>query len=816
MRFASVYVENAVIGMDKAYDYRISDELAEKVLPGVTVTVPFGKGNKKRFGIVAAISDKTDVARTKPVLSVDESRVRYSENEMSLILWMKNRYFTTFYETASATFGAVKGITATAVYTINSLEQDVSQLDLPLLEVLRIFEENGGTMTEAELSEKLTPQQSEALSELVFSGYIQCESKSEKAGLDLTVKTVRLAMEQGEIEACLGERKLTKNQEKLIEVLAVKGAMTVREIEYYCGVKLSTVKTLEKKGIVQIFDEEAYRNPYKNIQRNELKPLSPMTEHQKAVYDEMEKQFLQRRPSAALLYGVTSSGKTRVYLELVAKALEQGKSAIVLFPEIALTTQMLSLFFDAFGSRVAVLNSRLSVGERYDECKRIRKGLADVVIGTRSAVFAPVKDLGVIIIDEEQEHTYKSEQNPRYHARDVARFRCANEKALLVLASATPSIESYYNAVSGRYTLYKLGKRFGGNPLPKVVIADIKQQMLDGGSQIIGTTLKRELAATLEKGEQAVIFINRRGYNTFVSCRECGHVQTCPNCSIALTYHEANDRLMCHCCGYSTENISKCTECGSEYVKYSGVGTQRAEAEILKLFPMARILRMDADTTGGKESHEKILSAFKQGKADILIGTQMVTKGLDFPKVTLVGVLSADGMLYSDSFMAFEQAFSMLTQVVGRAGRGESEGRAVIQTTMPESEVIKAAVKQDYEGFFATEINMRRQMHYPPFCDICLAVLSSEKEESASKAAQAFCQLLQQTAKKHKVPIHILGPSKAAVYKANNKFRYKLFVRCRADKSFREVMELVMKAHYSEKANKDVSLSVDINPYVNI
>ncbi|MBQ8027568.1 MAG: primosomal protein N', partial [Clostridia bacterium] len=490
------------------------------------------------------------------------------------------------------------------------------------------------------------------------------------------------------------------------------------------------------------------------------------------------------------------------------------KQVLMMVPEIALTPQIIDRFFSHFGSEVAVFHSALSLGERMDEWKRVKRGEARVIIGTRSAVFAPVKNLGLIIIDEEQEHTYKSEQSPRYNAKEVARFRCEENKGLLVLGSATPSIETFARAQSGIYTLNRLTKRYAGAKLPKVVTVDMASDFSSDSSKAISSVLSEELRTTVSDGNQAILLLNRRGYNTFASCSSCKSVVSCPNCSISLTYHHANGRLMCHYCGYSQPITQVCPECGKKDIRYAGFGTQMVEDELAQLLPQARVLRMDQDTTMRKNAHENALKAFAEREYDILLGTQMVAKGIDFENVTLVGVVSVDQQLYNDDFRSLERTFSLLTQVVGRAGRGSQSGSAVIQTLTPENEIIKLAEKQDYNAFYETEIQMRKLMTYPPFCDICVVGFSGHDENKTRVASKMFFNSFKSLAgeKYPNLKLIVLGPLQPRVSKISGKYRYRMIIKCKNSSDFRSFMSELLVNFGKDTKFSDVSIFADINP----
>ena len=526
---------------------------------------------------------------------------------------------------------------------------------------------------------------------------------------------------------------------------------------------------------------------------------------------------LYRSDSAevSLLYGITGSGKTSVFFKLIEQAVSDDKDVIVMVPEIALTPQLLSVFKARFGDKVAVFHSALSLGERLDEYKRVQRGIAKIAIGTRSAIFAPCKNLGLIIMDEEQEHTYKSEAKPRFDAKELARFRCSYHKALLLLSSATPSVETFYYASTGVYHKRTLTKRYGTAVLPEVIIEDMNEEVAIGNTGSYSSRLLQSIEDNLDHGKQSILLLNRRGYNSFVTCNSCKEPLTCPNCSISLTYHNANNRLMCHYCGYSVKYTAECPTCHSHSLRLSGTGTQRAEVELAEIFPQARILRMDTDSTMTRSSHEKKLSAFANGDYDILVGTQMVAKGLDFPNVTLVGVLNADRMLYLDDYRSYENTFSLLTQVVGRSGRGKEKGRAIIQTFTPENPIISLAARQDYDAFYQSEIGLRKAMLYPPFATICLIGFVSENANQSANAAKTFLTKMTSYLRSDysDIPLRVLGPVPASVFKVSNKYRYKLILKCRNDRRFREMLGNMLIAFSKERAFSDVTVYADVNPH---
>lgn len=604
--------------------------------------------------------------------------------------------------------------------------------------------------------------------------------------------------------------KLTAKQRCVVNLLFDIGSADADEICEFCSVGMSVLKNLEKYGVISFYDKEKYRNPYGNIGEVSQPEEIELTRQQKKAYDTFLP--LMDNGGEGLLFGVTGSGKTQVYLKLIDKAIEKGRDVIVLIPEISLTAQAVSIFHRRYGRRVAVLHSGLSLGERNDEYRRADTGAAEIVVGTRSAVFAPLHNLGLIIMDEEQEHTYKSERTPRYSAKDAAVFRCRYNKALFLMTSATPSLESYSNALRGKYTLFEMNERYGGAKLPEVITVDMKAEMKNGNHTPISAKLRELLQETLDSRKQAILLINRRGYNTFIACNDCGHVITCPNCSISLTYHSYNNRLTCHYCGYTKTLDTRCPECNSGNVRYSGYGTQRIEDELASLFPSANILRMDADTTSAKFSHDRMLSAFANHEYDILIGTQMVAKGLDFPDVTLVGVVNADNSLYDENYNSAERSFDLITQVIGRCGRRGYPGKAVIQTINPFNECLEFAANQDYRGFYDNEIMLRKALIYPPYCDIISVCFVGGNENKTALCAKKFMDILKELNSDNSQKLIVLGPSPAKLYKLNGQYRYRLTVKCRNSGNVRRMFNEILKRINKIKEYKDISVSADLNP----
>ncbi len=809
MKYAKVAVESAVFTFDKAFDYIIPPELEKAAQKGCRVTVPFGNANKKRLGIIFEITDYSEGKRLKKIAEVLDENPLLNNEMLELAEWIKNRTFCTLYEAAKAMLpsGINHRMIASYCVSTNCSDAELEKLDEQEKELFEYLKKRGVFVKSDTIFKSLAMKpQTGILEKLVQKGFLVSSYDAVRNLGDLTVKMLRAI-------PCETEVKLTQKQKQMMEVLNDIGTASVKELCYFTGFTPAVANSLVKNGVAEFYEQEIIKLPDFANADGERTDIA-LTDEQKTAYEKLSKLALADKPSVSLLYGVTGSGKTSVYMSVIDKVLDSGKSVIVMVPEIGLTPQTISLFCKRYGGDIAVFHSALSVRERLDQWKRVKNGQAKIIIGTRSAVFAPAENIGLIIIDEEQEHTYKSEQTPRYNAIDVAKYRAAYNKCLLLLASATPSVESYAAAQSGRYELCTLSKRYGNAVLPEVVTVDMRTAEKVNGSKAISQTLYEGLKSNLENGRQSILLINRRGFHTFSACNSCGEVICCPHCSISMTYHSANNRLMCHYCGYSVPFSSVCPECGEDAVRYSGFGTQKIEEELAILLPEARIVRMDTDSTAGRNSHEKLLDSFAKGEYDIMIGTQMVAKGLNFPNVTLVGVVSVDQQLYNDDFRSLEKTFSLLTQVVGRSGRGELEGQAIIQTLTPENEIIRLAAKQDYDEFFETEIKLRKALAYPPYCDLCVVGFTGENEVIVKTAAREALDFLKSLVggeyKGEKVIA--LGPMPARVAKVNEKFRYRLIIKCRNSSKFRQMIsEILIKMGTDSRFSK-VTVYADINP----
>lgn len=812
---AQIGVEGCNYSFDSLFSYIVPTEMTKLAEPGERVLVPFGNSDTLRQGMIFDITILPDdeCRKLKQIHSLLDYTPLLDDEILLLTKWIRERCFTTYFNCVKAVLPGGMCLKTDKQYSVCcDISPDILSSLTEDERMLISYIASKHIPVKAEILKKkiVTDNLPVILKKLVKNNVLTESISAFPRSKELSVQTLLIS---DSFDYDCQYDSLTSRQKDVIDLLLDEKELTVKEICYYSGVSDSVVKTMLKKGLLATSLLKVTRSPVENI-NSEKRPKPLLSARQTQVFNELYDRYKKGVSDTALLYGITGSGKTSVYLELIDRVLEDGKTVIVLVPEISLTPQTFSLFTARYGKDIAILHSALSMGERYDEWHRIKDGKAKVVIGTRSAIFAPLKNIGLIVIDEEQEHTYKSEQSPRYNAKDVAKFRCAYNNALLVFASATPSVDTYAKAVSGKYSLSVLNERFGTAVLPEVKIIDMTDKSLLSPYMSISTPLAEEIETNLENGEQTILLVNRRGYNTFVVCSDCKEVLSCPRCSISLTYHNANRRLMCHYCGYSIPYTEKCPSCGAENIRYSGAGTQKIEQELAVRFPDAKVLRMDADTTLGKNAHEKLLSSFGSGDYDILIGTQMVAKGLDFSDVTLVGIISADNELYNTDFRCSERTFDLITQVVGRAGRGKRKGRAVIQTLTPENNTVNIAAVQDYERFYEGEISLRKAMIYPPFCDICeISFSGPDKIKTETCAADFFDKLKQknQTIYNNQKMI-ILGPLAPRVSKINNYYRSRLIIKCINNSEFRLCIDEVLKIILKDKAYKDILVYADMNP----
>ena len=808
-----VAVSAAPYSIDKPYSYLVPESLAAAAVPGVRVMVPFGRGNKESEGLILARVQEPKLPGSKAIRQILDSEPVLDKAGIDLALWMRGRYFCTVFEAVKTILPAGLWYGLREIWSL-AMEPEAARsaaVGIPgAWQVLDLLEKQGGKADIRVLRDALGDGVEKPLKAMKKAEILTCETDAKRKIADKSHRMVELAVNTEDAYALTEpKRRSAPARYEVVNFLATAGRTPAAEVSYYTGASARTLKAMEKAGLIAFSEEEELRVP--SLDDVEPGPEIVLNEEQQRAFEEILGRVQAAKPSVTLLHGVTGSGKTQVYLRLVQETLALGKTAMVLVPEIVLTPQMMRKFSSYFGSRVAMLHSSLKMTERYDQWKRIRRGEVDVVLGTRSALFAPLKNLGLIIMDEEQEGSYQSENVPRYDAREVAKYLCVREKAALVFGSATPTVETTWAAEQGSYQKALLRRRYNENALPEVLIADLRQEILNGNPGLISTPLRQELEKNLAAGEQSILFLNRRGSSRMLLCGECGYVPQCPRCSTAMTYHSANGRLMCHYCGHSEPAADTCPECGG-WMKHVGAGTQKVEEELRELFPEAGILRMDSDTTAG--GHEEILQTFERERVPILLGTQMVAKGLDFENVTLVGVLSADISLYVDNYQAAERTFSLLTQVVGRAGRGGKTGRAVIQTYTPGNDVIRCAARQDYDAFYESEIRMRRLRRYPPFADLFTVTVSGTEEGRVLRAAVSVRETLRQLCRRPELAAgepEVLGPAPAPVVKVNNRFRYRCTLVGKNDKATREMLAWLQKDFAKDSANRGMNLFVDHN-----
>ena len=742
-----VAVSNATFHFDKLYTYAVMPDQQDTVRLGSMVLVPFGRGSRARMGVVLACDAEPESAKLKFLFDVAPASACLTPELLRLVHFLKERTFCTYYEAVKAV------IPYGAQYKPTVAEDGVT----PVLQKQLVRHTENAYKLVGTLPPKPRPTAKQLAAVALLAG---------------------------------GERTLSALEEK--------------------GISRAVLDNLCAKGVLECSKVNKSIDLYSSIPlKNE--PIL-LTEEQQAAYDALLPGLEDAAPHSALLYGVTGSGKTLVFLKLIEHCLQMGRRALVLVPEISLTPQMILRLKSQFGKRVAVQHSALNHTERLLQWQMIQDGGADIVVGTRSAIFSPLENIGLVIIDEEQEHTYRSESAPRYSAHEVARQRAAENGALLLLASATPSTESYYAAQHGRTQLVRLTKRYGGNPLPKVRIVDMRAELASGNPREISLAMEDAIRHNLEAGKQTILLLNRRGYQTVAQCEDCREVLKCQKCSVPMVYHKSAHKLLCHYCGSQLDPPpARCPACGGK-LQYRGFGTQKAEEELAKLFPEARILRMDQDTTAAKDAHEKLLAKFARHEYDIMVGTQMVAKGLDFEDVTLVGVLGIDSLLFAQGFRAYETVFSLVTQVVGRSGRAKDPGFAIIQTTDPDNPVLNLAAAQDYDAFFEQEIAYRKLGLYPPFCGLCVVGFAGPKESEVARASARFAALLgRQAAKQPDLPLRVLGPTPGSIEKINDSYRYKLTVKCRNDRRFRNLIRETLTLYEQEKLPGKATVVVDLH-----
>lgn len=775
--YAQVIIDANHAEVDRVFDYRVPAQWEEEVCVGLRVMVPFGQRNTKREGYVIALTETTEVpaGKMKEIVEIlDEGRPILTPSILELAKWMKKEYFCTLNQCLQAVMPA--GIRTKSVWYAE-LTGQTSELSEKEQQMADVLIEQGGAVPLRELEQIFGNRTEYILRCLQEKKVVRLHQKTTRSTYKKEKRYVSLT-ENEELLIAAKEKaekdKRLAGQLRVLSAICPGESISVEELKEKAAVTDSPIHTLLQKGILVEQRRQEKRDVFQLEDYTPTQPFYPTSEQAQALtLLREEEQKAQKRP--VLLHGVTGSGKTEIYMQLIEHVIMAGKQAIVLVPEISLTPQIMERFISRFGKRVSVTHSRLSLGERLDQWRKARDGEISIIIGPRSALFMPFSNLGVIVMDECHESSYISDVTPKYHTREVARKLSELTGALLVMGSATPDIDSYHRAVTGEFLLLQLKERTKGSRLPEVFVADMRKELEDGNRSAFGLPLQQAIRENLEKGQQTMLFLNRRGYSTFVSCRKCGEALTCPSCNVSYTYHASDKALVCHYCGKEVPVPKTCPSCGSHYIRYFGTGTQKIEEETRRLFPEASVLRMDADTTTGKNGHARILELFGKGKADILIGTQMIAKGHDFPNVTLVGILAADLSLNLGTYQAAETCFQLITQAAGRAGRGELAGRVFIQTYQPENHAIRMAAAQDYEGFYQEEILLRQAMEYPPFSHIFSVLITGEMEQEVILAAQRLGAYMNHYAER--AGCTVVGPAPAPLPKFRGEFRWQIFAK---------------------------------------
>ncbi|ADG82647.1 primosomal protein N' [Thermincola potens] len=824
--YAEVVVNLLNRKLDRVFHYSIPSALEKRLREGMQVLVPFGPQTVD--GYVVGLTETAEVEKTRDVLEIVEEEPVFSREMLALARWMSKTYLCTMVDALHVVMPPGLKLRSKKFLSLNNPDADLknkifakimtgadTELKDKVAAVLELLSVRGKAEIKS-LEQQYGKKPVEYLARILKeNGWGEVNTRFAAKARKKKVKQVMLPEnERDDIEELIHNLALkAPKQAEVLKILASDSPVTLPELKEM-GCSPTAVHALQEKGLIKIEEIEDIRDPFQECRPVEYEPPKQLTSEQAEVLADISCSIERGTSDVFLLHGATGSGKTEVYLQAIDKALIMGKQAIFLVPEIALTPQMVQRVRGRFGEKVAVLHSALSLGERFDQWRQIKEGAVQVVVGARSAVFAPVPKLGLIIVDEEHESTYKQEENPKYHAREVAIYRSRMAGCPVILGSATPSVESYYLAREGKYKLKTMPNRIGNRPMPEVHIVDLRREMEQGNRSIFSSRLQEEIAAVLQKKEQIILFLNRRGYSTFVVCRDCGFVVKCRYCNISLTYHAHGEKMICHYCGYKAKVPQVCPVCRSKHIRYFGLGTQRVEDEIKKLFPQARVLRMDVDTTSRKGAHEKILTDFAAGKADILIGTQMIAKGLDFPKVTLVGVISADTSLNLPDFRAAERTFQLLTQVAGRAGRAGAPGKVIVQTYAPAHYSVRTAQKHDFPGFYGIEIETRREMEYPPFSRLLRIVISGFDENKVIRAAHILAENVQAQLRgvEERLEQPLLGPAPAPLTKLRNKYRWQLCIKAKNRKVFGPLVDSALyKSGLREQFN-DLKFNVEIDP----
>ncbi len=801
--------------IDSVYDYLIPEDISLCV--GMRVAVPFGSGNKATEGYVVAISETSDIENLKAIIKTVDDFIYFTERDVKMAEFIHHRYFCKYSEAIKLLLPPNVNTKFTTFYSVDQsrLEENSSLIaeSLVLERIVNAVLDSGKMSFEELTAFTKSSSLQNSLAKLTELGVLVKTTISNETIKDSKISIVKSLLDNEDLTSVADNvRRRAPKQAEILENICKYGPTPMQDLMKMCNASHATVNSLVSKGYLAIVKEvvRSEISGFDNISDIDRPKLTP---GQQTVVDTISQGFEEEKSSSYLLHGVTGSGKTEVYLNLIDMCISKGENAIFLVPEISLTPQMIRQVISRFGRSVAVLHSSLTQRERYDQWKRIKCNEVNVVVGARSAIFAPFENIGLIIIDEEHESSYKSEMSPKYNTIEIARYRAKQCNSVLLLASATPSVETYFLAKSGKIRLLELKERINNAKMPETHIVDMRKELKNGNTSILSTKLQEEIAYNLRNKFKTILFLNRRGFSGFIQCRGCGYVVECPNCNISLTYHKPIRSLVCHYCDYKTPVVNTCPQCGSNHIKFSSDGTQKVEDEIASVFPEAKILRMDADTTSVRNSHDAILAEFRREESDILIGTQMITKGLDFEKVTLVGVLASDMSLHTDDFRSDEKTFDLITQVCGRAGRGRFGGKAIIQAYDIDNETIQFSKNLDYDGFYNKEIDVRRLLVYPPFCEIINFVFSSENETDACDSAHLFQDILKSNLASQGYLNHVVAYRvvPAPLQRVNGRFRYRFIMKLNYSKTIYDIIH--KSAEEFRKMRNTSTLSIDVNPY---
>lgn len=831
-KIAIVVINGATREFDKQYHYNVPEEMHANLLPGMRVIVPFGKGDKPKEGYVFGFAENSGYTELKSIKKIIDAKPVLTEALIELACWMKKRYFCTYSAAVKCMLPA--GIDVKSLTVVQLLNEGEAEGLTPSQKaIISTLQQNDGQLEEGELKalSGVKSKFSSHLKALEGKGILCMKEQYSMAVRQKNIRVATLAMSPEEVREDIDNGVIKRIQQiRVLEILLENEYVAVADLMRFASVSSSVTDTLCKYGYISYREMEVKRDPFKHKEVEATEPMEP-TREQREVIEAARSKIDKRSFSEMLVHGVTGSGKTEVYMQLIQHVLEQGRQAIVLVPEISLTPQMVDRFRGRFGDLVAVQHSRLSLGERYDQWRLIRNGDVRVVVGARSAIFAPFENLGIVIIDEEHENTYKSETTPKYSAEEIAVRRCMHDGALLMYGSATPSVETYQRALDGEITLAEMRERTNAMDMPATHVIDMRKELELGNRTMFSRALSEEIKKNIVEGRQTILFLNKRGYASFVLCRSCGIRLKCRHCNITMTYHANDDRLICHYCGYTVKMPPTCPKCKSTSIRQFGTGTQKVEEDLKKYFPRCSVIRMDMDTTSGKRSHEEILDTFREKNINILVGTQMIAKGHDFPNVTLVGVLAADSMLGIDDYRASERTFQLLTQVAGRAGRGQFPGRVIIQAYSMDDYSILAACNHDYEAFFQQEVQVRRTLKYPPFTNIGCVVVSSANDRLAFSKAKAMAEFLLPFIKAEAGDELLPGPSRAPITRLRNRYRWRIIIKCSSIQRLAKMLSAASDEFYrkgdasvkvpgrerSQNFTKSmgrvkVDLNIDINP----